>query len=162
MISLETSLHHMAWSNQKVFTYFSAAPEEVFGLRTAEDEWPVGELLTHLASSAEWYRYCLTGVLWTDLKPITNGAVAAEYLGIMAELDQLLVDQANLSDEDLVIEADGETIHATRSLILSQAIVHAAEHKGQIATILKQHGHHLDLDYLDVWVFMSDQKAASD
>jgi len=156
MISLETSLQHMAWSNQKVFAQFAGMPDVVFGLRTAEGEWPVGQLLTHLAGSAQWYRYCLTGAMWTDLKPITNGAVAAEYLGIMAELDQLLVDQANLSDEDLVIEADGETIHATRSLILSQAIVHAAEHKGQIATILKQHGHHLDLDYLDVWVFLAE------
>ena len=156
MISLETSLHHMAWSNQKVFTYFSAAPEEVFGLRTAEDEWPVGELLTHLASSAEWYRYCLTGVLWTDLKPITTGAIAAEYLPIIAALDRVLLDQMALPDEDLVIEADGETIHATRSLILSQAVMHAAEHKGQIATILKQHGEHLDLDELDVWAFVRD------
>jgi len=156
MISLETSLRHMAWSNQKVFTYFSTAGDEVFGLRTAEGEWPVGELLTHLASSAEWYRYCLTGVLWTDLKPITSGAVAREYLAIMAALDQLLLDQATLPDEDLVIEADGETIHATRSLILSQAVMHAAEHKGQIATILKQHGEHLDLDELDVWAFVRD------
>jgi len=158
MVSLEVSLRHLAWSNQKVLTYFSAAPDEVFGLRTAEGEWPVGELLTHLASSAEWYRYCLTGVLWTDLKPITSGAVASEYLAIMAELDQLLLDQATLSDEDLVIEADGETIHATRSLILSQAVMHAAEHKGQMAAILKQHGEHLDLDALDVWAFVAESK----
>ena len=157
MIALETSLRHMAWSNQKVFTYFSQVPEHIFGLRAAEGEWPVGQLLTHLMGSTEWYRYCLTGEMWTDLKPITSGAVATEYLLVMASLDQVLIDQAVLDDEDLVIVADGETIKATRSLILSQAVVHAAEHKGQIATILKQHGEHLDLDYLDVWVFMSEQ-----
>ena len=156
MISLETSLRHMAWSNQKVFAHFSKAGDEVFGLRTAEGEWPVGQLLTHLAGSAQWYRYCLTGVLWTDLKPITTGAIAAEYLPIIAALDRVLLDQMALPDEDLVIEADGETIHATRSLILSQAVVHAAEHKGQIAAILKQHGEHLDLDELDVWAFVRD------
>jgi len=156
MISLEVSLRHLAWSNQKVFTYFSTAPDEVFGLTTAEGEWPVGRLLTHLAGSSEWYRYCLNGTLWTDLKPVTSSAVAAEYLPIMADLDQVLLDNVSLADEKLTIDADGEIINATRSLILSQAVVHAAEHKGQIATILKQHGHHLDLDELDVWVFLAE------
>ena len=160
MISLEVSLRHLAWSNQKVFTYFSEMREEVFGLRAAEEEWPVGRLLTHLVGSAEWYRYCLNGELWTDLKPIVSAAVAAEYLPIVAGLDQVLLDNLSLADEDLIIDADGETIHATRSLILSQAIVHAAEHKGQIATILKQHGHHLDLDELDVWAFIAETKSA--
>ena len=156
MVSLEVSLRHLAWSNQKVFTNFSTAPDEVFGLRAAEDEWPIGQLLTHLAGSTEWYRYCLNGTLWTDLKPVTSSAVAAEYLPIMANLDQVLLDNVSFADEDLVIQADGEIIHATRALILSQAVVHAAEHKGQIATILKQHGHHLDLDALDVWVFLAE------
>lgn len=158
MISLEVSLKHLAWSNQKVFKHFSNSPDEVFGLRAADGEWPVGQLLTHLVGSAQWYRYCLTGVFWTDLKPITSGAVAAEYLPVIADLDQVLIDQVTLADDDLVVEADGETIHATRSLILSQAVVHAAEHKGQIATILKKHGEHLDLDALDVWAFMSETK----
>jgi uncharacterized damage-inducible protein DinB len=161
MISLEVSLRHLAWSNQKVFTYFSTAPDEVFGLRAAEGEWPIGQLLTHLAGSTEWYRYCLNGTLWSDLKPVTSAAVAAEYLPIVADLDQVLLDNVTLADDDLVIDADGETIHATRSLILAQAIVHAAEHKGQIATILKQHGHHLDLDYLDVWVFLAETSSTN-
>jgi uncharacterized damage-inducible protein DinB len=159
MISLEVSLRHLAWSNQKVFTYFSEAPDEVFGLTAAEGEWPVGRLLTHLAGSSEWYRYCLNGTLWTDLKPVVSAAVAAEYLPIMSELDQVLLDNVTLADEDLTIDADGETMKATRSLILSQAVVHAAEHKGQIATILKQHGHHLDLDALDVWAFIAETKS---
>ena len=160
MISLEVSLRHLAWSNQKVFTFFSGMPDEIFGLRAGEDEWPVGELLTHLVGSSEWYCYCLNGVRWTDLKPITSGTVAAEYLPIIAGLDQVLLENVSMADEALIIDADGETIHATRSLILSQAIVHAAEHKGQIATILKQHGHHLDLDALDVWAFMSETSTA--
>ena len=156
MISLELSLRHMAWSNQKFFTYFSTAPDEVFGLRAAEGEWPIGQLLTHLAGSTEWYRYCLNGTLWTELKPVTSAAGAAEYLPLMANLDQVLIDNVSLADEELTIDADGEIIKATRSLILSQAVVHAAEHKGQIATVLKQHGHHIDLDYLDVWVFLAE------
>jgi uncharacterized damage-inducible protein DinB len=96
--------------------------------------------------------------MWTDLKPVINGSVAKEYLGIMAELDAVLLEFCNQPDKDLEIEGEDEIIHATVSLILSQAVMHAAEHKGQIAAIMKQHGHHLDLDPLDVWSFIHESK----
>jgi len=158
MISLETSLRHLAWSNQKFFTLFLDQPDQVFGLTAAEGEWPIGELLTHLAGSGEWYRYCLNGTTWTDLKPVVNGSVAKEYLAIMAELDAVLLEYVNSPDKDLEIEGENGIIHATVSLILSQAVMHAAEHKGQIAAIMKQHGHHINLDGLDVWSFINESK----
>jgi len=158
MISHELSLQHMAWSNQEVLKFFGRQGDDVFGLRAAEGEWPIGRLLTHLIGSAEWYRYCLGGEKWTDLKPINSGAIALEYVNYLSELDAFLVSQAALSDEELTIDAEGEIIHATRSLILSQAPAHAAEHKGQIAAIMKQHGHHFDLDSLDVWNYFGTLK----
>ena len=157
-ISLELSLKHLAWSNQKFFTYFGDLPDEVFGLKAADGEWPVGQILTHFAGSGEWYQYCLGAGRWTDLKPITSGAIALEYLPIMAKLDGVLYDNHLLADEKLEIEGEDGIIHATRSLILSQAIMHSAEHKGQIAAIMKQHGHHIDLDSLDVWSYISQTK----
>ena len=158
MISLETSLRHLAWSNQKFFTMFIDQPDEIFGLKAADGEWPIGQLLTHLAGSGEWYRYCLNGATWTDLKPVVNGSVAKEYLAIMAELDAVLLEYVTGPDKDLEIEGENGIIHATVSLILSQAVMHAAEHKGQIATIMKQYGHHIDLDALDVWSFIHESK----
>jgi len=158
MISLETSLCHLAWSNQKFFTLFLDQPDQVFGLTAAEGEWPIGELLTHLAGSGEWYRYCLNGTTWTDLKPVVNGSVAKEYLAIMAELDAVLLEYVNSPDKDLEIDGEDGIIYATVSLILSQAVMHAAEHKGQIAAIMKQHGHHINLDGLDVWSFINESK----
>ncbi|MEI6039546.1 MAG: DinB family protein [Actinomycetes bacterium] len=158
MISLELSLKHLTWSNQNFFAYFGQMPDEVFALRAAEGEWPVGQILTHFAGSGEWYRYCLNGGMWTDLKPITTAAIALEYLPIMASLDATLLENLSLADDQLEIEGENGIIHATRSLILSQAVMHSAEHKGQIATILKQHGRHIDLDALDVWSFISESK----
>jgi uncharacterized damage-inducible protein DinB len=154
-ISLELSLKHLAWSNQKFFTYFGDMPDEIFGLKSAEGEWPVGQILTHFAGSGEWYQYCLGAGHWTDLKPITSGAIALEYLPIMAKLDAVLYENHLLPDENLEIEGEDGIIHATRSLILSQAVMHSAEHKGQIAAIMKQHGHYIDLDSLDVWSYVS-------
>jgi uncharacterized damage-inducible protein DinB len=161
MISLETSLQHLAWSNQKFFGYFTQLPDEVFGLTAAEGEWPVGRILTHLAGSGQWYRYCLTGIDWTDLKPITDAQVAAEYLKIIADLDAVLLANLALADELVTFEDETGPMSAPRSLILAQAVMHAAEHKGQIATILKQHGHHIDLDALDVWSLIAQTKDAN-
>ena len=76
----------------------------------------------------------------------------------MAKLDAHLLENLALPDDKLEIEGEDGIIHATRSLILSQAVMHSAEHKGQIATIMKQHGHHIDLDALDVWSFVSQTK----
>ena len=81
-----------------------------------------------------------------------------DHLKILAELDTVLLSEVPKTDDDLIINAGDEVFNATRSLILSQAVMHAAEHKSQIATILKQHGHHLDLDALDVWKFVSSTK----
>lgn len=158
MVNLELSLHHLAWSNQKFFALFKDMPDEIFGLKAAKGEWPVGQILTHFAGSGEWYSYCLSGAQWTDLKPITTGSIALEYLPIMAKLDAHLLENVSLPDDKLEIEGENGIIHATRSLILSQAVMHSAEHKGQIAAIMKQHGHHIDLDALDVWSFVSQTK----
>jgi uncharacterized damage-inducible protein DinB len=157
-ISLELSLKHLAWSNQKFFSYFGDMPDEVFGLKAADGEWPVGQILTHFAGSGEWYSYCLSGAQWTDLKPITSGSVALEYLPIMAKLDGHLLENLLLPDDVLEVESEEGIIHPTRSLILAQAIMHSAEHKGQIAAIMKQHGHQIDLDSLDVWSYVSQTK----
>jgi uncharacterized damage-inducible protein DinB len=152
------ALKHLAWSNQKFFSYFGDMPDEIFGLKASEGEWPIGQILTHFAGSGEWYSYCLSGAQWTDLKPITSGQIALEYLPIMAKLDAHLLENLSLPDEVLDVESEEGIIHPTRSLILSQAVMHSAEHKGQIASIMKQHGYHIDLDALDVWHYVSRSK----
>ena len=158
MISLELSLKHLAWSNQKFFALFKDMPNEVFGFKAADGEWPVGQILTHFAGSGEWYSYCLSGAQWSDLKPVTSGAIATEYLPIMAKLDGHLLENLSLPDDVLDVDSEEGIIHPTRSLILSQAVMHSAEHKGQIAAIMKQHGYHIDLDALDVWSYVSEMK----
>ena len=116
-ISLDLSLRHLAWSNQKFFSLFEDMPEEVFGWRAADGEWPIGRLLTHLAGSGEWYRYCLEGTQWTDLKPITRSAIALEYLPLLSELDEVLMRNSKLPDENLEIQEGENVIHSWESHI---------------------------------------------
>jgi hypothetical protein len=110
--------------------------------------------------SSQWFRYCLEGTLWTELERIENSEIAVKYLPIMADLDEILLKHSKLPDAELEIKEEENIIHATRSLILSQAVMHASEHKGQIASILKMNGLHIDLDALDVWSFKSSLKGS--
>jgi uncharacterized damage-inducible protein DinB len=156
MISIEKSLEHMAWSNQRIFEEFSKFSDEVYGLRAAEGEWPVGQILSHFLNAAEWFRYLLTKQEWTDLPQISNNQVLLESKQYLAELDLLIIAEAAKPDGPIHFRGDtGSEETTTRSLIFAQAPMHAAEHKGQLATILKQHGLQLDLDALDLWRFES-------
>ena len=161
MITLENSLRHLAWSNQKFFSLFGEMPEEVFSLRSAENEWSIGELLVHVIDAQRWFKYCLEGgVEWTlpKLKPITNASIALEYLPVLADLDVIFFDHLGLKDEEIIFHAGGITKSEMRSFILSQPAIHMSEHKGEIATILKQHGFHINLNELDVRSYVNYTK----
>jgi uncharacterized damage-inducible protein DinB len=115
-------------------------------------------VLSHIANSEAWFRYCLIGEDWSNFQEITHGSMIQDFLKIFTELDSVLFSEVAQPDAVLEIKTGEEVIRATRSLLLSQAVMHATEHKGQIAAILKQHGHHIDLDDLDLWNFISMTK----
>jgi uncharacterized damage-inducible protein DinB len=154
MIGIRRSLEHMAWSNQELFKRLTDLPESIYGLSAAEGEWSVGRLLAHLADSGEWYRYILIGEMWNDRDAVSSHDEATLLGSYLAELDSVLVNEADLDDELLTFQDESGPAQAARSMILAQAVMHAAEHKGQIAAILKTAGSHLDLDSLDLWAFV--------
>ena len=156
MITIEKALKHMSWSNQEIFNEISKLPSEAYGLRAAEGEWPIGKLLNHFVNAAEWFRFLLTGEKWLELPRITNSEVLIQMREYLKNIDQTLIAEASKPDADVTFTGDDGELHkATRSLILSQAIMHTAEHKGQLATVLKIHGYFLDLDRYDVWNYES-------
>ena len=156
MISIAKSLQHLAWSNQQIFKEIAAMPEGVYALRAAEGEWPVGKILNHFLNAGEWFRYLLTGEEWTELPRITNSDVLLKMATYLGELDSVLIAAASGPDAELTFKGDDGTEQTTTtSMVLSQAIMHSAEHKGQLATILKAHGYSLDLDKYDLWNFES-------
>lgn len=141
----------MAWSNQRFLQAIEELPDHIYDLKAADGEWPLGQLLTHFAGSAEWYRYILTGQMWTELSPVTSREGLRQLRSYLVELDAVLVATADLDEQVITYRGEHGLATVHRSTILAQAAMHAAEHKGQIATILKFNGLHLDLDALDVW-----------
>ena len=155
MNAIEIALKHMAWSNQKIFTEIAELPEDIYGLSAAEGEWSIGRLLTHFIGAAEWYRYCLTGQKWEEDVAIRSHEILKSQAVHLGNLDSVLINQASLPEENVTFNDESGPKTVTRFLILAQTVSHTAEHKGQIAAILKMHGHHLDLDRYDVWSYQS-------
>lgn len=158
MITIEKSLRHMAWSNEQIFFELLQLPDDIYGLRAAEGEWPVGKILNHFFAAAEWYRFLLTGEPWTEIPKITTARKLIELQPYLALLDQVLIAESKKDDAVITYtDDDGTQKSTTRALILSQSVTHTAEHKGQLATILRIHGFTLDLDNFDLWSFDSDK-----
>lgn len=131
-------------------------PEVVYGLRAAEVEWPIGKFLNHFKIAGEWFRYLLIGEEWTELPRITNSDVLLKMATYLGKLDNVLIAAASGPDAELTFKGEDGTEQKTKtSMVLSQAVMHSAEHKGQLATILKAHGYSLDLDKYVLWNFES-------
>lgn len=151
MISISKSLKTMQWANQCLFDDVSKLPEVIYRLAAAEGEWNIGKLLSHLIGAAEWYRFCLTGVPYGNPEEIIDSEMLLKSRDYLNDIDQSMIDESHKDDEILTFANNLGQKNSYRSTILSQAVMHTAQHWGQIAAILKQHGHHLDLDEYDVW-----------
>lgn len=154
MKDMSRALRHLGWSDRNFFTALEPLPDEAFQARYAPGHWPVGQLAMHIVGGAEWYRYCLTGTAWTELREPTSGADIAPLRSHLAELDATLLEQANEPDAVVTFTDEDGPRTALRSTILTQACLHAAEHRAQIACALDAAGFvGPSLDELDLWAF---------
>lgn len=168
MIDLQRSLRHLAWSDAWMMQRLVALPAEAMLAQYSPRSWSVARLAIHTVGGAEWYRYCLTGTPWTDLSPpSTEPQALQQFVGglapHLAAIDALLVEQSASADEFVAfVDEDGER-QALRSTILSQACLHGAEHRAQIACALEVSGFDgFVLDDIDLWAFEAHERASVD
>lgn len=130
------------------------------GLDDAQLDWTapgtfgsIRDTLTHLSGAEGGYVYQLTG----ERPPIPMQR--DEFLGIPALRErarwfggQLARKAASVRrDDTFQSEWEGETETVKCITVLTQAIVHGADHRSQIATILSQHG--ITPPDLDAWAY---------
>jgi uncharacterized damage-inducible protein DinB len=154
MISLEKSLRQMAWADQKLFEHLLGLPDEAWRAKVVEGEWPVYSYLFHLVASADWYAFELGAKLHFTKEPESIDEVRT--LGpIWRELDNFLIEECFKDDEELTYVEDGKEFRALRSTVLSQAVIHAVEHRIHIATALNLAGYELpNLEDFSVWGYV--------
>lgn len=153
-ISMEQILKHMAWANQGVYSQIATLPDEALNAYATNPEWHVGEILRHIASSADWYGYRLTGRQYEDFDAPTTMAGLKEIAAKLVRFDADLLEYSKDPDADVQVNRDGVITIWKRSTIISQAVHHATEHRAQAVSALEAKGFmSVNLDDYDVWAY---------
>lgn len=161
MIGLERGLRHLAWADDQFFAAVAELPSKALAATYSPDSWPVGRLLVHIVEGAEWYRYCLTGVAWAGVTAPRDGTDVDELRSYLSTVNAALLVQASLPDAEVDFAEGDDMKSALRSTILTQAIVHSAEHRAQVACALATRGFAgPSLDDLDLWAFERHERTA--
>lgn len=160
MISVETSLAHMAWADNKLFAEVQGLPIDRLSLFGHDPDWTVARNLMHILQGVEWYRFLLLGSQWSELKVPTSGTEVEFLRAQLSDMYDSLMLAAAQPDAMIEFEDEGGQRRAPRSVILSQAAYHAAEHRANIVAILHSHGERsIHLDDYDVWAWFYSQQA---
>ena len=160
MISLDMSLRHMAWADEKLFSTLQELPESALKSSYASPEWSVAHIAMHMLQGAEWYCYILTGSKWTELREPESATDVAEMSAYLQRMYETLIEQSTLPDEMVDFEDEDGMNSKPRSMVLAQAIYHSIEHRTQIAIALETNGNRaIDLDTYDLWNFVAQQES---
>ncbi|MBC7462663.1 MAG: hypothetical protein H7227_00165 [Actinobacteria bacterium] len=148
------ALRHMAWANQKVYASMQSLPDEALSAYLVNPEWTAGIILHHIANGCDWFSYCLTQAKWTDIKIPTSMSEVTDIAKLVETLDARILTQADLPDESVTIQEEGQSWQALRSTILAQSVHHATEHRAQLIDALEYKGFKpINLDSIDLWAF---------
>ncbi|MCX6452137.1 MAG: hypothetical protein NT174_03555 [Actinobacteria bacterium] len=156
------ALRHMAWANQRVYASLGTLPDESLNSYIVNPEWSAQRILQHIVSGADWYVFCLTGKMWSEVptpSAITDVPALAKML---AEFDAAILSQADLPDDFLTITEEEESWQNLRSTLLVQAVHHATEHRAQFIDALESKGFApINLDDIDLWAFEKFEKESA-
>ena len=153
-ISLQRALEHMAWANQEIYKLIAELPDEALDAYATDPEFPVREILRHIASSSGGYGARLKGI---DAEVLVRPTTMQELQVIAKQLlsnDAQLLQLANVADEKIAVIREGNITQWMRSTIVTQAIHHATEHRAQAVCALEAKGFKaVNLDDYDVWAY---------
>ena len=155
-LPLVALFRHNLWANLRLLDACAALNEQQLAATTAGTFGPINNTLKHIVGAEQGYLIHLTGRQpETPLRREDNPDVAAlrEYARQFGE--GLIAVAAGVSPSDVVnLEGGGQRWPAPASLILTQAINHATEHRAQVMTILTQQG--IEPPELSGWAYMEE------
>ena len=158
-ISLQRALAHMSWANQEIFKLIAELPDEALAAYATDPEFPVREILRHIAAASGGYAYRLDGIENEPMDQPKNMAELHEITKTLEVTDARLIKLVELEDKSIEVIRDGKTINWMRSTIITQAVHHATEHRAQAISALEARGFKaVNLDDFDLWAFEIAQR----
>ncbi len=137
--TLAELFRHNRWANERLLEACRTLTDEQRATTVEGTYGELGYTLTHLVRAESYYLKLLT-----DWQPPVRWEVPGPFPGIDTLLDRArftgdqLIEVADGVDPDRALPVDGKQVPA--SVVLVQAINHATEHRGHVATILTQIG----------------------
>jgi uncharacterized damage-inducible protein DinB len=138
---LRQLIQHLNWANAEICSACEPVPSDGLAHRALGTYGRIDETLIHLARSQDGYTRRLTG--WEQPederleydRPFPGVRVIADHL---AASGQRLLGVATTIDADQLVVVDGDDGPVTLNawVVFLQAVIHAAEHRQQIATAL--------------------------
>ena len=135
MMQLKLALEHMAWADDRFYAHLETIPTEAWSAKLSDNDWNVAHLAFHLVASADWYCYMLGQPLRFTKEPETLAEVQC-LRPVLNDFNAFLLDQADLEDGEVTYEDEGKTHTSRRAIVLTQALIHAVEHRTQAIAAL--------------------------
>ena len=158
MISLNLLLEHMAWANQEIYKEVKKLDSKVLDYFVIDPEWTVRTIMIHIAGASHLYGQRLNGESFSrfELKNTDDSEIIDELLSELNRIDQSLMKHVDREDEEITYMTSKGEGSSKVSVILSQLIFHAGEHRAQIIAALDKHDERsINLDKYSVWSYVN-------
>lgn len=145
----------MKWANQHLFSFLLSNNVIIYELSAWDQGWTVGKIVNHLVIAQDRYVSRLTGLFSIDDKPENVDLVGMKNLALRSlRNDEKLMEFASMENTLLTFNQNGKTVNFHASVVLSQSIHHATEHRAQIDDILSINKvKNINLDSIDLWSY---------
>jgi uncharacterized damage-inducible protein DinB len=155
-LPLVAFFRHNLWANLRLLNACAALNEQQLAATTAGTYGPIYNTLRHIVAAEQGYLRRLTGRQpEPPLGPEDNPDVAALRTYARHFGEGLIAAAASTAPADVVpLEWDDQQWPVPASLILTQVINHATEHRAQVMTILTQQG--IEPPDLSAWAYIEE------
>ena len=158
MIGIDLLLKHMAWANQEIYKEVQKLDDGVLDYYVIDPEWTVKTIMIHIAGASHLYGQRLNGEPFSrfELKNTDGTEMINELLSELDRIDQSLMKNLDREDEEFTYATSKGEQSSKVSIVLSQLIFHAGEHRAQIVAALDKHNERsISLDKYAVWSYVS-------
>jgi uncharacterized damage-inducible protein DinB len=148
----------MAWANQEIYKEVQKLDDGVLDYYVIDPEWTVKTIMIHIAGAAHLYSQRLNGEPFSrfELKNTDGTEMINELLSELDRIDQSLMKNLDREDEEFTYATSKGEQSSKVSIVLSQLIFHAGEHRAQIVAALDKHNERsINLDKYSVWSYVS-------
>jgi uncharacterized damage-inducible protein DinB len=154
--TLTTLFTHNLWANQRMLEECAKLTSEHLDATIAGTYGSIRETLAHIMMAEQsYFSRISTGKRYQHPEGASEMTVA-EMMGTMEKTGKGLIEwAAKVQAEDTVmIDWDGTMRETPKTIILTQAINHATEHRAQIMAIMTQIG--VQPPELDSWTYFDE------